>query len=470
MGFVLTLIFISVSLLSPDSLPEALQGIHILEIIAALIIASSLHSASESRVFLLKQTYMITGLLAAVFLSILGTGWVGGAVYGLTGFLPVIAAYYFVTINCSSLTRLKVLAFVLFLVMADVVVHGIIEEQSGALLTPYLFHEREIVRYRGLGVISDPNDFAQVLVTTISLLFLRWKKGAYTANIFLTLLPAAFLVVGVYLTHSRGGLLALVAMTLYGLKNRLGVIRSVILTGALCGALLVFNATGGRNMNDDDGDRIGLWSAALTTFKTHPLIGVGMNNFGDYSGSGLTAHNSYVLCLAELGIFGYVLWMGSIVTSWSSMAVISEASEAPAVEPVDATPRPRFSESQPKAPPEIPAASMRRQIQPPQLQPLQRPLPHLETAPDEPTDIASFVKASHVIRTAMVGLLVAGFFISRTYAITLYVVLGMAAALQVLHQKATKDARQVPILKRIGAVTFASILFLYLFVRFKGSH
>jgi len=45
-------------------------------------------------------------------------------------------------------------------------------------------------------------------------------------------------------------------------------------------------------------------------FLSHPLLGVGVGNFTDYNY--LTAHNSWVLVLAETGFIGYTLWLAFI--------------------------------------------------------------------------------------------------------------------------------------------------------------
>lgn len=469
-AFVLTLIYISISLLSPDVLPDALRDIHLLQIIAALALLSCLPELVQSRVFRMRDTYFVTAVLCAAFLSIVTSGWIGGAVSVAINFLPIIAAYYFVVISCTNLTRLKILTAVLFAVECSIVIHGMLAVNSGVLISPYFIREGEAFRYRGLGVINDPNDFAQVLVATIPLLWLRWRKGALASNTFLTILPAAFLCFGVYSTHSRGGLLALIVMMLYGLKDRLGIIGSVVLTGFLCAGLVLSNASGGRNMNNDDGDRIGLWSTALSTFKTHPVTGIGMDRFGEYSENGLTAHNSYVLCLAELGIIGYLCWMGTIVTSWSGLAAISVEPAAGETDPPGLPPRFR------------PAAGQQAALKPPQpsISPrinvsktsTLRPSPPL---PDEqsstPVDLPTLVRVSYVMRSAMIGVLTSAFFISRTYAMILYIVFGMSAALQVIYQRSSgQKAPDVPIFRRTALATVLSILLLYLFIRIRGSH
>ena len=45
--------------------------------------------------------------------------------------------------------------------------------------------------------------------------------------------------------------------------------------------------------------------------KSHPLFGVGFGNFADYSDH--TAHNSIVVCAAELGLVRVVLLVSVLV-------------------------------------------------------------------------------------------------------------------------------------------------------------
>jgi O-antigen ligase len=51
----------------------------------------------------------------------------------------------------------------------------------------------------------------------------------------------------------------------------------------------------------------------MSYFKESPLWGIGPRGFGNRYG--MTAHNSYLLVAAELGIIGYFLWLSmSVVT------------------------------------------------------------------------------------------------------------------------------------------------------------
>ena len=126
------------------------------------------------------------------------------------------------------------------------------------------------------------------------------------ANVFVVLVPAAVLLWATYLTHSRGGLIALAAVTLLASRKKLGTAPSTILAVVFVFGMLALDFTGGRGISAVDGaDRLEAWASGLEMFKSSPLFGIGFNNFADLNG--ITAHNSFVLCLAELGLLGSTL-------------------------------------------------------------------------------------------------------------------------------------------------------------------
>jgi O-antigen ligase len=59
--------------------------------------------------------------------------------------------------------------------------------------------------------------------------------------------------------------------------------------------------------------RVEAWSVGLNLLQAYPLFGVGAHNFTEYHFR--TAHNSFVLCAAELGMFGLLAWVMLIYLS-----------------------------------------------------------------------------------------------------------------------------------------------------------
>jgi O-antigen ligase len=101
------------------------------------------------------------------------------------------------------------------------------------------------------------------------------------------------------------------------------------LKGALAGALLalpvlLLGGRGGEEAESSSLERIDLLYEGMDMIRAYPVLGVGVGQFVDHAYNGMTAHNSYVLAAAELGLPGSVLWMMLVYTSikipWAVMA------------------------------------------------------------------------------------------------------------------------------------------------------
>src|SRR6202008_2360617 len=129
-------------------------------------------------------------------------------------------------------------------------------------------------------------------------------------------------------THSRGGLIAVAAISLFAARKFIGTTPSMIMTVALLVAMLALDFTGGRGISASDGaDRLEAWANGLEIFKSAPLFGIGFGNFTDHHD--VTAHNSFVLCLAELGLMGSTLWIGLLATTVLGLRRVLRMHEAP---------------------------------------------------------------------------------------------------------------------------------------------
>jgi O-antigen ligase len=69
------------------------------------------------------------------------------------------------------------------------------------------------------------------------------------------------------------------------------------------------------------------WYAGLDMFKSDPMFGVGPGNFTNYNE--LTAHNSFVLVLAETGFIGFLVWLAFVgYCFWMLAAVLRHKLDA----------------------------------------------------------------------------------------------------------------------------------------------
>jgi hypothetical protein len=170
----------------------------------------------------------------------------------------------------------------------------------------------DVPRMCGTGIFNDPNDLALVLITAIPLC-LYWltdpqRKALRPVWIGLILLFGYALM----LTHSRGGLLALMAGLAVLLHMRYGGAKTVMLGMLLLPALLAVFAGRMTSISASEGtgqSRIQLWSDGLVFFQQAPLFGIGMDGYRLVATH--VAHNSYIHCYAELGILGGTLFVGA---------------------------------------------------------------------------------------------------------------------------------------------------------------
>jgi hypothetical protein len=169
-------------------------------------------------------------------------------------------------------------------------------------------------RVRWRGTLGDPNELAVMLGAMIPMLFAVSaiaKKRLITAAMLAMLALALYVVV---LTGSRGGQLVIVTVLGVYFVRRYGA--KGLLVGAIVGLpVLMFGGRDGEEAESSALERIELLYEGMDMIRAHPLFGVGIGQFQENTSTYLTAHNSYVLAAAELGLPGALLWMMLVYTS-----------------------------------------------------------------------------------------------------------------------------------------------------------
>ena len=160
------------------------------------------------------------------------------------------------------------------------------------------------VRYRG--DLKDPNEVALTICAGGMALLIGFALRRRGVTGVLGYGSAVVLVfVTVYLTQSRGGLVAAMLVPGVYLVRKYGI--GVVIPGALVGIPVMM--LGGRSGDAADLStemRYDAWGAGLDMWHHSPIYGVGARAFTDHHY--LTAHNSFVLSLAELGFVGLFLF------------------------------------------------------------------------------------------------------------------------------------------------------------------
>jgi len=449
MGFVLAVFYFVVTYLGTGTIFGSFAAYHIELILAVVILLVSLPALLRSFIFKTPQSLALIGLALAVFLSMLiGAHWAGGAVKAVLDFVPSIYAYFLVCLHCSTRGRLKILISMLLFVCMFVIVHGIIDLRHGVSLidprhpevtsSPYILAQtndarEQIYRLKGQNFLNDPNDFAQFIVCVIPLAFFFWRSKKTVRNLVLVLMPVGLLLYGVFLTHSRGAVVALMAVLVVALRRRIGTLPSLLGAGAMFLAAMALNFTGGRSISAGSGsDRTALWGEGLQLLKSHPLFGVGFNQMADQVG--MTAHNSVVVCAAELGLTGLFFW---------SMFLFPSLRDAIAV----ASPE-KVREGTP----------FESKDQHDSLKPVET----------DPIDKAEINRMGRLMILSFTGFLVAGWFLSRAYIMTFFLLGGMAEVVFEMALQRGTIASRLPLARVLlyaGILTISLIVLVYILIR-----
>jgi O-antigen ligase len=218
----------------------------------------------------------------------------------------------------------------------------------------------------------------------------------------------------IYLTHSRGAILSLLVVMMVAIRRKVGNALAGIFTafGFLAGILM--NFAGGRAMSSADNSAIGrleAWSKGLELLKAHPLFGVGYNEFTTHNQ--LTAHNSVVLCFAELGFPTFCIWVALLVVTLIELHALRNL----------------------KA--------------------------------EAPQDV-ELRRCARAIQLSLYAFLTAAWFLSRTYVVTLYLLIAAAAAVADIARRAGKPMPKLPFprLATMSVATAAGLIFaVYLTIK-----
>ena len=321
MGLALTICYLLLAYLSPAVLVPSLAPYHIQVVLAALALFASLPGLFRSGITRQPSLYCLMIFFSMVGISSAANGGVHAGFIAVEEFASSCIVFILIIADCGTLRRVKVVAAVVVAVTLYFVLRGAEAywHDSPLSSSPFVLHqgpgETYIPRIRGLGFVNDPNDFAQLIVCCIPLLWLWRRPNHKLSNLVTVYLPLLALLAGAYLTHSRGGLMALGVLLVFSLRKRFGTTLSLIATSILTIAMIALNFTGGRDISEATGsDRMDAWSAGLQLARASPLLGVGYGRFPDHYP--ITAHNSFVLCMAEIGFIGYFSWIGLIVTAF----------------------------------------------------------------------------------------------------------------------------------------------------------
>lgn len=478
MGIFVTLFFIAAAYLTPMTVfGQGVAALHPLVALAVLALICSFANLGDSKLWEIPQTYANIAFVFAVTMSLLLTGYMGGVVYGLVDeYLPHMMVFFYAYLNFKKRKHLDWLVVTLFLVSAFIIWHGVDAVRNGNDASPYVVMMRDdqgdfFSRIRGLGFINDPNDLSQFLVALVPMMFFLWRKGKKFRNLFLVYLPVCVLLFGMYMSHSRGALLAVMVCAMVALRKKIGVLPAVIGGGGLFVVLNAIGWSGGRDVGAGS-DRLSAWAKGIELLTHYPIFGVGIHRFAEFNE--ITAHNSVVVTAAETGFVGLLFWVLFYLTTLYDIyqgAKIPEA-EKPAESEEDLPIYMRHRVALAPAGPQLPMQRVavggrpaRREVMPAgkTLSVAEKEAPrssvpfHLREQETETVEPEEIRRLCEVMLISFAGFLTCGWFLSRPYTMTLYLNAGVAAVICRMGRDAGVLPPTIPLSKALKYSLYTSI-------------
>lgn len=449
--FFYLLAYLAILYIRPHEYVPALMNTPILSLL--LVAAFVIWLMRQAKNLEAPQFWLVPVLMVMLILSVAFTGWVGGGIKAFTDFAPVVMLFYMVATSVDSLQRLRQIFLVLGVSATIIAWHGIDQLARGIGWTGAELSQGTRITY--LGFLNDPNDLSMALIMVLPML-LYLARGQTLLRRLAWQAAAAAVVYAIYLTNSRGAILALGAMlAVYGVL-RYGVFRSVIVLPLLLLPIVALGPSRMSQMSADEDSaegRIEAWYEGVQLLMMRPLFGVGKGQFAEHHG--LTAHNSFVLAFAELGLIGYFFWLSVIVISWlmvQRLVLAAGAEPPPAVA------------AEGDAPAESPVAAPAVPV--PDLLPSD---PSKKPPKPPPTHWENLQAAGRTLWYGYVGGLVSAFFLSRSYVVILYLHIALIVA---VFQMARKERPATfppipfgPMAGRMAAASLGSVVGLWLLTR-----
>jgi len=205
-----------------------------------------------------------------------------------------------------------------------------------AIVTLYQFHSG--IFYRDLNMRAslvfgerqdDPNILAASLLLPLSLVAGEFFSAAKLRDKLFLSFCGLLLVLGVFVTTSRGALTAIAVMVLFYMR-KFGMSWRTLLPAGFLGSLLLLTPEFLINRFEQaetsgGAGRVYIWQAGLAAFKDYFIAGAGIDNFpvvyNDYAshasryvGLNRAAHNVFLQVAVELGSIGFALFIFTAIS------------------------------------------------------------------------------------------------------------------------------------------------------------
>lgn len=325
------ILFIIIIFVQPQEFLFPFKGLPLVSyVMVAVSIGWFLQSGmNKSKVYFLKSQQNVLMLLFWIIIGI-STLQIGWLPYTMSTFIEwgkIVLIYWLMSRIIDSEKRLVTTIWIIVLCASFLAIAGILLK-NGIDITGVGMGEEG--RIRGVGIF-DTNQLAYTLVCLAPLSFALFliTKGGFSKLLLMVNLFVSYYAV--YLTGSRGGLLAAVLGlgTIFVVFNKKRTTKIIGIVIALL-LLLVFWKVSARldtvsNYQEDSSarGRMSVWGESLGLLKSYPVFGIGKGQFREYLP--ISPHSSYIQVVTELGLTGLFLWLALFYYSIKNLRAIDNS-------------------------------------------------------------------------------------------------------------------------------------------------
>lgn len=323
MKYLLLILYIIAIFLRPQEWFPGFTNFPIVDVLVVLTVLLIIAELNTSRLKIpaLPENLFMLGFFLAALMSQVANTYLQGLIDTFTVLGKFVVIFFFIIILTDSLRKIRILTAIIIGCVSIMVFNGLWQYYHGVgfLVGSRPIYEnfygvQTLARIVGFGIFEDPNDFALLLVTTIPFILDYMFIGKGLARIVFPLSLTACFIWAVWLTNSRGGIVVFIITMLVFLQRRwrgLKFLLFIMLFLILVTPFLPSRFAEKGMLDASSRERLIFWGVGNDVFKKNPIFGVGFSMFPMYCAD-RSAHNSYIECYAELGLFGYFFWIGLI--------------------------------------------------------------------------------------------------------------------------------------------------------------
>ncbi|MBU1062167.1 MAG: hypothetical protein KJ952_05570, partial [Candidatus Omnitrophica bacterium] len=238
MAFFCLLLYITAIYLRPAEWIPIFYGWQMMDILTTVAVASlmlTLMMKKKFDTFKAPQNKLMLGLFLAFLLSHVAHTYFAGLMMTFGEFFKIVVTYFLFVLIINSERKFKITIYLLILLTLLLAIQGIYQFNTGygwaGQRLIYNPHEPNVPgRIIWISIFGDPNDLglAFVLVASILIAFLFGKTKFISKLITIPIL--GYLLYALYLTNSRGALLALMAAgAFYFIKKSKKLVFGIII-------------------------------------------------------------------------------------------------------------------------------------------------------------------------------------------------------------------------------------------------